>query len=77
MTEPTKYLIVSLNHTDYTAVIARAGYDPGRCFQCESETEAALTAAKNAAWGIPCEIVTTPEWVMWTRLARERKGAAA
>lgn len=57
-----KYLIVSLNHDDYDALIRVKKLPPGSCFQCVTVAEALRAASHNAEWGIPVTILHTPEW---------------
>lgn len=63
MTQPPKYLIVSIDHNDYDALITAKRLTPGTCFQCATYDEALYTSHRNDQWGIETTVLQTPEWI--------------
>lgn len=73
MTQPDKYLIVSVDHDDYDRHIAARRLPPGQCFQALTEAEAVTFRRNNARWGIDVHVLYTDAWLS----ASKRKGNAA
>ena len=62
MSEPEKYLILSVSHDDYHRFIRAHRLPAGRCFQCVTMAEVRATQERNERWGIACRVMRTPEY---------------
>ena len=60
--EHEKFLIVSIDHEDYSAHIRHRKLEPGACFQCLTEAEAMTAVDRNLEWGITPTVMYTAKW---------------